>query len=305
MKIITVTLSPAYDVHCFSPSLGVGKENTVSLISYDAGGKGVNLSRALFAMGKESVAALVLGEDNASPFLNSMTEMGIDYKIIKIPGRVRENITVHTATGEEPSISGKAEPYRAGGIEKIERVILEALEDDTVAVFAGKLPEGIRESGLNEMLLGLGARGVRLVLDSRSLSIGDIAQIKPYLIKPNLEELGELVGRELKSFEEVKSAAKSLCELGVENVLVSMGAEGAALFGSLGEHFASAPKIKVRSTVGAGDSLLAGFLYAHGRGFSPSECLRWAVASGSAACLTEGTAPPDLENIRKILENMQ
>ena len=304
MKIITVTLSPAYDIHCSTPSLELGAENTASITSFDAGGKGVNLSRALFAMGRESAAIVALGKENSCAFLGSMTEPGIAYKPITVSGRIRENITVHTPTGET-RLSFKPLPYERGLLEKAEAEILGLIEKGSTVVFAGKLPEGIKESGFAASLLRIKEKGARIVIDSGSVTVRDVAEIKPYLIKPNLAELSALVGRELDTAERIKAAAAEVAALGAENVLLSMGADGAMLFGSLGEHFIAAPRIEAVSTVGAGDSLLAGFLFAESKGLGIAESLRWAVAAGSAACLREGTAPPELAVMKKIIEDMQ
>ena len=174
MKIITVTLSPAYDIHCSTDVLIAGRENTVALTSYDAGGKGINLSRALAAMGKESTAVLALGEDNPDVFIASMTESEIDYKVIKIPGRIRENITVHTESGAETRISFKAESYTVGTLERAERRISDSIDGDTAVVFAGKLPEGIKEHGFCRILASIKEKGAKIVashIDSPRLDL--------------------------------------------------------------------------------------------------------------------------------------
>ena len=145
------------------------------------------------------------------------------------------------------------------------------------------------------------SKGAKLVIDSRSFSLDDLREMRPWLIKPNQEEISEYLGREITEFDEIISAAKSLHKDGIENVMISLGGEGAMLVCDDGVFVATPPKINVISTIGAGDSSIAGFLSAAKSGKCSREQLREAVAFGSAACLTEGTKPPRKDDIKWLL----
>ena len=299
--IITLTLNPAFDVHCYAPKFAPYRENFAEVTERSAGGKGVNISRALMAGGVECLAFVVLGEENRDGFARELDADGINYRSITVSGRIRENITVHTEGADETRIS--FEGFRADKALLMD--ILSALDGEglngATVTFTGRAPAGLEVSDLRKFLQTLGERGARIVIDSKSLSLDDIREIKPYLIKPNREEISEYLGREIRSFDEVREAAEELCRNGIENVMISLGADGALLAHSGGVTVAEPPKIKAVSTIGAGDSSIAGFLAADMAGADACGKLRAAVAYGTAACLTEGTRPPRADDIKSIL----
>ena len=164
----------------------------------------------------------------------------------------------------------------------------------------GSVPEGVELSELKKLLLELKARGARIVIDSRSFSVADLAEVGPYLIKPNEEELARYAAKKIRDVDSAIEAARTLNAKGIENVLVTLGASGAVLVNREGITLAEAPQVRVLSTIGAGDSTVAGFLAGQAQGLSTENCLALAVASGTAACLTEGTAPPRKEDVQRL-----
>ena len=142
------------------------------------------------------------------------------------------------------------------------------------------------------------------MIDSKSLSLDSLSALRPLLIKPNEEEAEKTLGVSIDSIAAAANAAKALREKGIENVLLSLGGEGAILASASGTYHATAPKISVRSTIGAGDSTIAGFLSALAEGLGSEETLARAVAFGSAACEREGTAPPLPEDVRRLEKNI-
>ena len=128
--------------------------------------------------------------------------------------------------------------------------------------------------------------------------------MKPWLIKPNEEEIGEYLGRSIDSFAEVEAAARELFDTGIENVMISLGAKGALLVCEDGAFVATPPKVDALSTIGAGDSSIGGFLAAAAQGLGSSEMLRTAVAYGTAACMTSGTKPPRAEDVKTVFDKI-
>ena len=139
------------------------------------------------------------------------------------------------------------------------------------------------------------------MIDSRSFSLDDLRELRPFLIKPNQEEISEYLCREIDSFDEISEVAMALHSGGIENVMISLGGDGAMLACDEGVFVATPPRIDALSTIGAGDSAIAGFLAASKSGKSAPECLCNAVSFGSAACLTEGTKPPRPKDISDLL----
>lgn len=133
----------------------------------------------------------------------------------------------------------------------------------------------------------------------------DILDVKPWLIKPNQEEISMLFGCEIENMEQAMEKARVFATAGVENVMVSMGGDGALLIHQGKTYRAIPPAVSPVSTIGAGDSAIAGFIAAAQRGMTPEECLKWAVAYGTAACLTEGSQPPEGGEIRRIAQQIK
>ena len=298
MKIYTITLSPAYDIHAFTAHFEPFHENLASIVSRDAGGKGVNISRALSVNGIENHALIVVGKENSADFITALDKDGLSYTIFEKDGRIRENLTLHTSDSDETRISFSGFSVDSSVLDEISAVM--DIDNETVVTFTGRVPDGISMKAVKDFLSSLKAKGARLVIDSRSFSLADLSDVKPWLIKPNQEEISEYLGFEVSDFEQCKINAAYLLDVGIENIMVSLGSKGAMLIRK-GESFvATPPSIEPLSTIGAGDSSVAGFIAAYTSGRSFADCLRLAVAYGSAACLTAGTLPPLPKDVERI-----
>lgn len=301
MKIITITLSPAFDIHCSLSSLALHRENFAEMTSVDAGGKGINISRALTFNGVESLAFVILGNDNGDSFERALISDGIRYDKIYTAGRVRENITCHIGGEPETRISFNGFSVSEKLLKKTYESIIPEVDGGTVITFTGSVPSGLEMDSVKAFLRAFTDKGARIVIDSRSFSLDDLKDVKPWLIKPNQEEISEHLGRDIRTFDETISVAVSLHRSGISNVMISLGGDGAMLVCDDGIFVATPPKIDALSTIGAGDSSIAGFLAAAKSNFSSDMCLRTAVAYGSAACLTEGTRPPEKDDVDRML----
>ena len=302
MKIITLTLGPAFDMHCHADSLQLDHENLVYMDLCQAGGKGVNISRALVSNGTDNLALLVLGQENAASFLSNLDADGVRYDAITVPGRIRENITIHTGP-TETRISFPGFRVERDVLPRVEEKLLALVDTDTVVTMTGRVAEGMVVADVMAMLRKAADKGAKIVVDSRSFSLEDLKALKPWLIKPNQEEISAYLGREIRSLPETLAEAKALHAAGIANVMISMGGDGALLVCEEGTFIAVPPQVEVKSTIGAGDSAIAGFAACPWD--AAAEKLRWAVAYGSAACMAEGTLPPSPRNIAALLEKIQ
>lgn len=305
MKIITLTLNPAFDVHCHAPAFAPYRESLATVTSRDAGGKGINISRALTANGIGNTALAVLGEENGEEFRSILAAEGIHVRALTVAGRIRENFTLHTEGMPETRISFSGFSADSALLCRVREALEPLLDGETVVTLTGRIPEGIPMEELEAFLLRLRETGVRLVIDSKSFALSDLAACRPWLIKPNEEEIAEYLGKRISTLAEAAAAAQDLHRTGIENVMISLGGEGAVLACREGTFAANAPAVEVRSTVGAGDSAIAGFLAALALGLSEAEALRLSVAYGSAACLTEGTQAPQASEIRALSEQVR
>ncbi|MBQ9544047.1 MAG: hexose kinase [Clostridia bacterium] len=297
MNVTTLTLCPAVDVHCKAQTFIAGRENNAVITDRDAGGKGVNLSRALNSLGLKNTAAVVLGADDEKEFSDCLIRDGVNAEKIVYPGKIRTNITVHAECETRLSFDGFS--VDASLCERLAPVF-RALEKGDFLTLTGRLPPGCPKKELSEAVSELVGRGVKLVLDSNSFSTEEVFALGPYLIKPNREELARYTAKEPESVEEAALAAECIRKNGVENVMVSLGPLGACLACREGVFFCAAPDEPPVSTIGAGDSSLAGFIFAEANFLPSPDRLRAAVASGSAACLQRGTRPPLKKDFDRI-----
>ena len=303
MKIYTITLSPAYDVHATARSLTLHHENLAHVTSRDAGGKGVNVSRALTYNGVENTAVVVLGRDNCADFKAALDSDKMTYVAIEREGRIRENITIHEDGEDETRISFSGFSLDNGILSEVEK-LLEA-DENSVITFTGSVPKGVDMPEIKKFLARLKNKGAKVVVDSRSFTLADLIEVAPWLIKPNSEEIAMYSGKEVNSFSDCLDFAKKLLSDGIENVMISLGEKGALLVTANGAVGAVPPAINALSTIGAGDSTIAGFIAAYADGKDSAEQLRVAVSYGSAACLLEGTTPPTRENVADIYKDVK
>ena len=294
--ITTLTLNPAFDVHATLDKFNAGHENLAKKVTRDIGGKGINISRALTASGIKNKAIVVTGNENAAEFRAGLENERLTYAEIPLLGRIRENITIHPNNGSETRLSFKGFECDDSLLRDVK--LLVNAKDGDIVTFTGSLPEGITPESAENFLIDIRKSGAKLVIDSKSISLEQLRHIKPWLIKPNDEELEAYFGK--LDTEKLIAAAKELHSGGIENVAVSLGAKGSILVSDEGIFRATPPKIDAVSTIGAGDSMIAGFIAAETLGVDDESKLRMASAFGTAACLREGTNPPLPEDISRI-----
>ncbi len=304
MKLITLTLNPAIDVHCTAEHFEAEHENLASITEREAGGKGINISRALTVNNVENLAILAIGDINGEDFCRELDRDGMKYSAITLPGRIRENITIHTKDAPETRLSFTGFDTDNSLLTTFEEKLLPMLEKDDIVTFTGRVPSGVDMDAVKAFLRKIEAKGARVVIDSRSFEKDDLVEMKPWLIKPNEEEIAVYLNRTVDSFDSVLDGAKQLYSEGIQNVMISLGAAGALLVCADGVIIARPPKIKALSTIGAGDSSIAGFIAAASKGLGYAEMLRTAVSYGSAACMSSGTRPPMPEDVASIYEKV-
>jgi 1-phosphofructokinase len=303
--ILTVTLNPSLDrtVELAAP-LRHGAVQRATGARQDAGGKGVNISRALRASDVPTLA--VLPGDPGDPLLAELAAADVPYETVTVGAPIRSNITITEPDGTTTKINAPGVPLTPGHVDDVVELLADRGSGVSWIVLAGSLPPGapvdVYAQIVRRVRTALGDRAPRFAVDTSGAALvgataGDDAL--PDLIKPNGEELAELVGTadgdELEADpDRAAAAAAELVGRGLGAVLTTLGAGGAVLTVAAGSWHAVHAPVAVRSTVGAGDSALSGYLIAQERGDTPPESLRQAVASGSAAAALPGTRVPAL-----------
>ena len=296
--IVTLTLNPSLDRTIEVDRLERGAVLRTSEPVLEPGGKGVNVTRALTANGIPSLAiAAVAGAEGAE--LSRLLERdGILCRFVPVSGRTRSNTTICDADGTVTKLNEPGSPLRADDLEAIATAIRTSVRDGDWLVVSGSTPPQLSGAQISVLLAEAAEAGADLVVDTSGESLAAAVNAHPRLIKPNGEELAELVGRPLASIAEVIAAADEVRERGVQFVLVSLGAQGAVLVGPAGAIVGESHVEHPRSTVGAGDSFLAGFLSKFTADESALEgALLEALSWGAAATRLPGSAVPQPEDL--------
>lgn len=301
MRIITVNLNPAYDIFYRVPVFCQFKENLAESVTVFTGGKGMNVTRALKKNGINSTAYLLLGKDNSQAYIDGIASDGVDARIFYAPGRIRENLTFLSDGIPETRVSVNNFSVSASELDKILKSLSYEGLRDSIIICSGKFPIGIGTDTAMDFVRELKGLSDRVVLDSNTFTAEQVIALSPWLIKPNDEEIESLCGRHIASGTDgYLAAAEELCRGGVSNVFITLGGKGAVYCGEMGRCYAEVPHIVPLSTVGAGDSTIAGFVSAYTSGKSLSECIKTACAFGTAACLEPGTMPPRPDMVAEI-----
>ncbi|MCW0212249.1 MAG: 1-phosphofructokinase [Pseudonocardia sp.] len=287
--IITVTPNPSLDRTVELTELHRGEVNRALSGRLDPGGKGVNVARALTRAGIETLAVLPSGRAPGGRLNGLLANLGVRAVTVPIHGATRSNITLVEPDGTTTKINEPGPVLTTDEVEEITEQAVARARGASWLVTCGSLPEGMPGSFHGDLVRRGHGAGTRVAVDTSGAPLVAAVAAGPDLIKPNHEELAELLGRPLDCLGDVLAAARELRAGGVGAVLVSLGAGGALLVEESGEYHAMAPPVAVRSTVGAGDATLAGFLAAGGAG---PDALRRAVAYGAAACRLPGSAMP-------------
>ncbi|GIJ65724.1 1-phosphofructokinase family hexose kinase [Virgisporangium ochraceum] len=312
--IVTVTLNPSLDRSIEVGKLVVGDVNRATSAHLDPGGKGVNVSRALLANGVASRAVVPCGGDEGGQLIRLLVAEGVDVRAVPIAGNTRSNITLTEPDGTTTKIN---EPGPQLSPAEFSAVIDQALTaagsdgpgdagpgagDSGVVVACGSAPPGLPTEAFGEFCRRVLLAGLGLVVDTSGPALRAAARAGATLVKPNRDELAEVVGRPLLALRDVIDAAQELRSWGAGAVLASLGADGAVLVDASGVVAGEAPVERPRSSVGAGDALLAGFIAAGGaepHDGNGQRALAEALAWGAAAVSLPGSRMPGPADLRR------
>lgn len=286
--IITVTLNPSVDRTISIDKLKLGSVNRAELLAVDPGGKGVNVSRAVKAFGKETHAILVCGSFGSRWFGERLRELNIPHNILLAPGVTRNNVTLVEGDGVVTKINEPGFELTDAIIAEVKSSLADLDLKNAWVVFAGRLNPGANSDTYSHLAQYARSLGAKIAIDASGAELKSAIEISPDLIKPNQHELAELVGRKLSSVSDVVAACRELIANGVGSILCSLGADG-ALFIDKNSVTHVEPETKVSGVpVGAGDILLATFI----AGGASSIALPAAVSWSAASVPLEGTAIP-------------
>ena len=284
--IYTVTFNPALDYVVRMDALALGQVNRTVSEDVQLGGKGINVSWVLRELGHENVALGFVAGFTGKAIEDGLAAKGVATDFIHLPAGLTR-INVKLKAGEETEINGKGPDISAEALEELFHK-LDALGEGDVLVLAGSIPASMPSDVYESILARLEGKNVLCAVDATRDLLVNVLKYKPFLIKPNNHELGEIFGRVLTTDEESRECTEKLQQQGARNVLVSMAGDGAMLLDENGGcHRLAAYKGKVKNSVGAGDSMVAGFLAGYLDSGDYAHALRVGSAAGSATAFSD------------------
>lgn len=295
--IYTVTLNPSIDYVINLEHLNVGHINRINDEHVYPGGKGINVSRILKTLGHDNIATGFVSDFTGNFIIKSLTDLDVKSDFIRLDnGFTRINIKIKS--DEETEINGSGPDISE---EKLNELFnkLSKLKEDDILVLAGSIPNTLKEDLYEKIMEHVKNSNVKVVVDATKNLLLNVLKYNPFLIKPNNHELEEMFDVKLENIEDIITYGKKLQEMGARNVLVSRGKDGALLITENNEVFISnVPKGNVINSVGAGDSMVAGFISGYINSNSYEEALKLGAASGSATAFSS-----DLAN-KKLIDKL-
>ena len=306
MRIATVTLNPAFDLVGRLARIEIGEVNTVETLGLYPAGKGINVAKVLADLGAKLSVTGFLGEENQGNFVQAFAQNGVDDKFYRIAGKTRINVKITETEADVTDLNFlgfeiSEQDWKAF----IHQSQTWESQYDLVAV-CGSLPRGVTPEQFAAWLESLHQQGLKVVLDSSNAALTAGLTAHPWLVKPNRRELEVWAGRSLHTVEEVIEAAEQLRSHGIENVIISMGEKGSVWLNSEGVLQAQPPRCEnVVSTVGAGDSMVAGLIYGFSQGWSKEKTLSFASATSALAVSQSNVGISDKQALEQILAQVK
>ena len=300
--IYTVTLNPSLDYIAECKDFTLGATNRTSSEIIYPGGKGINVSIVLSNLGDRTTALGFLAGFTGEHIDSLIKDMGISSRMIRLnEGMSRINIKLKSK--EETELNGMGPNINIIDIARLYQK-LESITEDDILVLAGSIPPSVSEGLYSDIMERLKEKKIKIVVDATKDLLMNVLDKKPFLIKPNIHELGELFNVKLDSADEALPYALKLKEMGAVNVIISMGKDGAMMVDEYGNSYTmNSPEGKLVNSVGAGDSLVAGFLHKYLETGNYEEAFRYGVCTGSASAFSSALATK--EEVEKLYREIK
>lgn len=303
--IYTVTLNPAIDKTVVIKNFNPGAVNRVKSVREDPGGKGINVSKCLKNLGAESTAAMILAGDTGRRLKTMVENLQIPVLAVWAEGENRTNLKIidpermeNTDINEPgPAVNGKL-------LEELKLAIGSLIRPEDIVILSGSLPAGVDRSLYGAWTAYFRGLGACVYLDADGEPMHKGLAAVPYMIKPNDGELAALLGKNL-TVEEMLQEGKRLHDTGIAEIVISLGGDGALFVNADGVFRAEGLKVEVKSTVGAGDSMVAAMAFGQARKLEREKMLRLAIAMGAASVMQSGTQSPEADLVWELAEQVK
>ena len=303
--IYTVTLNPAIDKTVVIENFTAGDVNRVVSVREDAGGKGINVSKCLKKLGADTEAVVVLAGETGKRLSKMLDAMQIHMLRVDAQGENRTNLKiVDPVKGTNTDINEPGPVIDAQLLENLKKKLGKSVGKGDIVVLSGSLPAGVDKGLYGEWIRYFRSHEASVLLDVDGEPLRRAIDALPYMIKPNDEELAAFVGKETLTRKEMIAEGKRLHEMGIPEVVISLGGDGALFISEDGCFHAEALKVPVKSTVGAGDSIVAAMVYGKKMKLGREEKIRLCIAMGAASVMQSGTQPPEAELVWELAKQV-
>lgn len=305
-KIATITLNTAYDLVGRLTRIELGEVNTVETLGLFPAGKGINVAKVLHDLDVDVAVSGFLGEENQGDFSQMFQALNLEDKFQRVPGKTRINVKITETEADVTDLNFLGYQISDSDWATFTQDSLNWSSEFDVVAVCGSLPRGVSAEQFTQWLSQLGQNGVKVVLDSSNAALSAGLKANPWLVKPNHRELEAWAGKPLNNLSEIIAAAKQLKAQGIANVIISMGAQGSVWLSDEAVVQAQPPKCEnVVSTVGAGDSMVAGLIYGISQNWTQQQTLAFASAVSAFAVSQSNVGISDRTLVEAILQQVQ
>ncbi|MTI47830.1 1-phosphofructokinase [Sporosalibacterium faouarense] len=299
--IITVTLNPAIDKTITIDDFQIGAVNRVNSTRIDAAGKGINVSKVIKALNGESKAIGILAGSSGEFIKSELDKINISNDFIMVDGETRTNVKVVDTKSQITTEINEKGPYiEDESLDEIKKRIIDTIPENAVVVFSGSVPRNVDVCIYEYLVEKSKEKGAKCILDTSKKLLSESIKAGPFLVKPNIHELEELLDRKLETNEAIAKAAKEFLNYGVQYVVVSLGKDGSLFVTEDKVALVKGKQVEVKSTVGAGDAMVAALAFAIEQNYSFEDIIKLASATSTTAVMTEGTQPGSIEEIESL-----
>lgn len=306
MRITTVTLNPALDKTATLAELQPGELNRLRNLVTDAGGKGINVSKMIGALGGDSLATGLVGGGSGDDIVRSLDAMGIRHDFVRIAAPTRTNLKVLDCGSRLTELNEPGPRVAAVELQALQAKLEAAAEPDVLFVFSGSIPNGVGPEVYRDLITMVRSRGARAFLDADGPAFAAAVEARPYFIKPNRFELLQYFGVDgVADAQEMVGLCRTLLGKGIDRIAVSMGEQGALFASAEGAFLCPGLRVKAHSSVGAGDSMVGAIAFGTARGLPWRDTAALAMASSAGAVTTIGTKPPARSLVDSLLPQVR
>lgn len=304
--IITVTMNPAIDKTVEIEQLVPNGLNRIQKVEYDAGGKGINVSKTIHELGGESLAMGFLGGNAGKTIENVLTSWNIQHDFIWVEGETRTNTKVFEKSGGVTELNEPGPVINEARVEELIQKICEHTDKETLVVLAGSIPAGVDKNIYAAITESVHEKGGSVLMDADGELFRNALKASPDIIKPNQVELEEYIGADYRlSMGELKALAEKFQNNGIKTVAISMGKGGAMIVRDKFVARCPALSVKAHSTVGAGDAMVAALAYSWDKKLGDEETVRLCMATSAGAVTTVGTKPPARAAVDELIPQVE